>query len=143
MPKCRKCGFELDANVRDCPNCATRVDAPPQPDVASGSFTVAKGGSASEKTSRMREEIRASLDAEIDASNRRIKKILSAPAVRSTSRGSTEFGLTMTCEACGGSGSCSSCREWYQRSAEENKCPDCGGTGECAECGGDGSVGDE
>jgi hypothetical protein len=143
MPKCRQCGFEMDANVRYCPNCATKNDTSPQPAADSDVFTDARGESVSEKAARMREQIRGSLDTEINASNHRIKKLLSAHAIRSTSRGITEFGLTMTCEACGGSGHCSSCREWYQRSAEENKCPDCGGTGACTECGGDGSVGDE
>jgi serine/threonine protein kinase len=36
MTKCRKCGFELTADVRFCPNCATRVDAPA---ALSGAFT--------------------------------------------------------------------------------------------------------
>jgi hypothetical protein len=142
MPKCRRCGFELEVDVQYCPKCSTKVDTTPRPADA-GASAIEKGSSMSEKASRMRQQIQVGLDAEINASNRRIKKILSAPAVRSTSLESTEFGLTMTCEACGGSGHCSSCREWYQGSTEGNTCPDCSGTGECADCGGDGTVGDE
>ncbi len=29
MSKCKQCGLELDADVRYCPNCATKVDVPP------------------------------------------------------------------------------------------------------------------
>jgi serine/threonine protein kinase len=29
MPKCKQCGFDFEGNARFCPNCATRVDAPP------------------------------------------------------------------------------------------------------------------
>jgi hypothetical protein len=145
MSKCKQCGFELDADVRYCPNCATKVDTPAQPAAASDAFTAAKADSMSEKAAKMREEIRASLDTAIDASTRRIEKILSGipggkkspsgPTVRSTSRGSTKIGLTMTCQACEGSGSCSSC------SGEGKNCTSCSGTGECAECGGTGEVG--
>jgi serine/threonine protein kinase len=36
MSKCKQCGLELDADVRFCPNCATRVDTTPPPAVPTG-----------------------------------------------------------------------------------------------------------
>jgi serine/threonine protein kinase len=38
MAKCKQCGFELSANVRYCPNCATKVETQP-PAEAAGAFT--------------------------------------------------------------------------------------------------------
>jgi serine/threonine protein kinase len=39
MSKCRQCGFELDADVRFCPNCATKVDTLRQPAGGADGFT--------------------------------------------------------------------------------------------------------
>jgi serine/threonine protein kinase len=46
MSKCRQCGFELDAEVRYCPNCATKVDTPPQPAGSADAFTGTISGTA-------------------------------------------------------------------------------------------------
>ncbi len=45
MSKCKQCGLELETDVRFCPNCATKVDTPPQP-AAPGAFTGTISGSA-------------------------------------------------------------------------------------------------
>jgi serine/threonine protein kinase len=46
MSKCRQCGFELDADVRYCPNCAAKVDTSPPPAGASDAFTGTISGTA-------------------------------------------------------------------------------------------------
>jgi serine/threonine protein kinase len=47
MSKCKQCGFELDADVRFCPNCATKVDTTPPPAVPTGGgFTETISGTA-------------------------------------------------------------------------------------------------
>jgi serine/threonine protein kinase len=46
MSKCKQCGFELDADVRYCPNCATKVDIPPQPAGGADAFTGTISGTA-------------------------------------------------------------------------------------------------
>jgi serine/threonine protein kinase len=39
MAKCKQCGFELDADVRFCPNCAMKVDTSTQPAGNTNAFT--------------------------------------------------------------------------------------------------------
>jgi serine/threonine protein kinase len=46
MSKCKQCGFELKENVRYCPNCAAKVDVPPQPAEAADAFTGTISGNA-------------------------------------------------------------------------------------------------
>jgi serine/threonine protein kinase len=46
MAKCKQCGFELDADARFCPNCATKVDTPPQPAGGANAFTGTISGTA-------------------------------------------------------------------------------------------------
>ena len=46
MSKCRQCGLELDADVRFCPNCATKVGPPPQPAAGPDAFTGTISGTA-------------------------------------------------------------------------------------------------
>lgn len=45
MSKCKQCGFELDAGVRYCPNCAAKVDTSPPPGGADA-FTSTISGAA-------------------------------------------------------------------------------------------------
>jgi serine/threonine protein kinase len=61
MSKCRQCGFELDADVRYCPNCATRVDTPVRPGEAADVFMGTISGTA---TVFMPERADSSLDLE-------------------------------------------------------------------------------
>jgi serine/threonine protein kinase len=46
MSKCNRCGFELDAGVRSCPNCAAPVVTPPQAAGAADAFTQTISGAA-------------------------------------------------------------------------------------------------
>jgi serine/threonine protein kinase len=46
MSKCRQCGYEIDADVRYCPNCAAKVDTSPPPAGASNAFTGTISGAA-------------------------------------------------------------------------------------------------
>jgi serine/threonine protein kinase len=46
ISKCKQCGFELDADARFCPNCATKVDTLPQPAGGAGAFTGTISGTA-------------------------------------------------------------------------------------------------
>jgi serine/threonine protein kinase len=46
MSKCKQCGFELDVDVRYCPNCATKVDTASQPAAAADAFTGTISGTA-------------------------------------------------------------------------------------------------
>jgi serine/threonine protein kinase len=46
MSKCKQCGFELDADVRYCPNCATKVVPIPQAADAVDAFTGTISGTA-------------------------------------------------------------------------------------------------
>jgi len=46
MSKCRQCGFELGTDDRYCPNCATKVDTPPQPAGGANAFTGTISGTA-------------------------------------------------------------------------------------------------
>ncbi len=94
-----------------------RAAAAPKP-FAAPSATPSSG--LSEKAAKMREEIRASLDAEIDASSRRIEKILSG----TTGDKKRALGGPLR---------------------DEEDCPWCNGTGEvdgevCQHCGGTGKV---
>jgi hypothetical protein len=73
-----------------------------------------KAGSVAEKAAKMREEIRTSLDAEIDASNRRIEKILSGTT--GAKKSPRDPG---PCPACGGSG----------QGIDGGTCIKCGGVG--------------
>jgi serine/threonine protein kinase len=59
MSKCKQCGIELEADVRYCPNCATKVDAPPQP-AAAGAFT----GTISGVATMVAQEADSSIDLE-------------------------------------------------------------------------------
>jgi serine/threonine protein kinase len=46
MSKCKQCGFELEADVRYCPNCATKVDTQPASSEPAGGFTSTISGTA-------------------------------------------------------------------------------------------------
>ena len=46
MSKCKQCGAELKAGVRYCPNCAAKVDLPPQPSSVADAFTGTISGNA-------------------------------------------------------------------------------------------------
>jgi serine/threonine protein kinase len=48
MSKCKQCGNELDAGVRYCPNCATKVETPPQPAAAANPATKTISGNETE-----------------------------------------------------------------------------------------------
>jgi serine/threonine protein kinase len=62
MSKCKQCGFELESDVRYCPNCATKVDAQPQqPAAAAGSFTDTISGVA---TMVVQDQVDSSIDLE-------------------------------------------------------------------------------
>jgi hypothetical protein len=89
-----------------------------------GKDTAAAAGPAgssgiSEKASKMREDIRKSLDAEIDASSRRIEKILSGTTGEKKASRGGPFGGYETCPMCNGSGQ-----------VDGNTCRQCGGKGE-------------
>jgi hypothetical protein len=128
---------------------------------------VAKSSGLSEKAAKMREEIRASLDAEIDASSRRIEKILSGTTGdKKSPRG--PLGASITCPLCSGSGkgrdggTCVQCggvgfiavpdkpMSGQARGGApfrgEEACPLCGGSGNnedggvCRQCGGSGVI---
>jgi serine/threonine protein kinase len=60
MSKCKQCGIELEADVRYCPNCATKVDAPRQPAAAAGAFT----GTISGVATMVAQEVDSSIDLE-------------------------------------------------------------------------------
>jgi hypothetical protein len=142
-----------------------------------GNFTVARPGrsavqpaaapgpsktiSASEKATKMRQEIRESIDAEIEASNRRIEKLFSG-----TTGGKKPPRDPIPCPMCGGTGqgidggTCTKCGgvgfvESFDapkpgsaanaRSADSTKfrekatCPTCAGSGNCQDCYGTGT----
>jgi hypothetical protein len=80
---------------------------------------VPKTSGLSKKTAKMREEIRASLDAEIDASSRRIEKILSGTTGGQKSSRGGPFGKSVTCPLCEGSG----------KGKDGGDCIQCGGVG--------------
>jgi hypothetical protein len=80
---------------------------------------VSKSSGLAEKASKMREEIRASLDKEIDSSSRRIEKILSGTTGEKKSSPGGPFGGYETCPSCNGSGE-----------VDGQKCRQCGGRGE-------------
>jgi serine/threonine protein kinase len=46
MSKCKQCGFELEPDVRYCPNCAKKVDIPSPPAGITGGFTGTISGNA-------------------------------------------------------------------------------------------------
>jgi len=116
----------------------------------------AKSSSIADKAAKMRGEIRASLDAEIDASNRRIEKILSGTTGGQKSpRG--PLGASVTCPLCSGSGKgrnggdCTQCGgvgfiAVPDRPKGWATCPLCGGSGKsndgnaCRQCGGSGFI---
>jgi hypothetical protein len=85
---------------------------------AGAAAAAAPASGIADKAAKMREEIRASLDADIDASSRRIEKILAGTTGdrKSTAK---PFGGTETCPMCGGSGE-----------VDGRKCRQCGGSGE-------------
>jgi hypothetical protein len=79
---------------------------------------VAKSSGLSEKAAKMREEIRSSIDKEIDSSSRRIEKILAGTTGGQKSPGGGPFRGTATCPNCQGSGT-----------IDDQTCRQCGGSG--------------
>jgi hypothetical protein len=74
---------------------------------------VAKSSGLSDKAAKMREEIRSSLDASIDASNRRIEKILSGTTGNKIALSKQQFGDEWVCPTCG------------YKSEKAGYCPNC------------------
>jgi C1A family cysteine protease len=64
-------------------------------------LSATKSSGISEKAAKMREEIRASLDKEIDASSRRIEKILSGTTGNKIVLSKQKFGDEWVCPTCG------------------------------------------
>ena len=119
-----------------------------------------------DKAAKMREEIRASLDAEIDASNRRIEKILSGSTTDKKSAPGGPLRDEEECPWCNGTGEvdgevCQHCGGTGKVNVVENRprsgraasttsrvargyretatCPTCGGDGNCPSCSGKGT----
>jgi hypothetical protein len=88
-------------------------------------------GGLSANVARMRDEIRAGLEADIAASSRKIDALLSGKAGRTGAQGPRgAFGSVLPCTACAGSGICPFCHG--------AKCARCTQSGACSECGGTG-----
>jgi hypothetical protein len=114
----KKTGFEL---VRP-----GRVAAPAR--VVGG-----QAGGLSGTVTKMRDEIRASLEADLSTSSRKIDALLSGKARTSGAPGQRgAFKMVLPCTACAGSGICPFCHG--------RKCARCAQSGACSECGGTGTL---
>jgi hypothetical protein len=128
---------------------------------ATGAAGATPSSGLAEKASKMREEIRKSLDVEIDASSRRIEKILAGTTGDKKEARGGKFGAEETCPLCGGSGQVDgqTCRQCGgsgyipvydkpmsrpavrggQKLRETATCPICQGNGACPSCSGKGT----
>jgi hypothetical protein len=93
----------------------------------------AQPGGIASTAAKMREQIRASLEADLAASSRKIDSLLSGGTKAPPAPGQRESPKSvLPCNACAGTGICPFCR------GSAAGCARCGGTGICQECGGAG-----
>lgn len=81
-------------------------------------------------TSRLREQIRSSLEADLASSSRKIESLLAGKGP--TARTAGGFKSVMPCVGCAGTGICPAChggRTGCTRCRGAGSCPDCGGAG--------------
>ncbi len=103
---------------------------PGQAAVPSPPAAVAPSGIAG-TASKVREQIRAGLDADLAASRRKIDELLSGKPANRAVPGQRGAAI-LPCTACAGSGICALCH------GRNPQCAGCGGNGACPECGGAG-----
>jgi hypothetical protein len=108
----------------------------PRRDVAASTPAAApaiKLGEMASTASRLRDEIRSSLDKDIASSSRKIDTLLSGGTVKHNPAPAEQRAISI-CAACGGSGNCDFC------DGKGKACTHCAGDGNCPTCGGTGHV---
>ncbi len=122
----KEAGFQL---VR--PGRAQGIGSDTRDDEAARRAPLAEPGGIGGAAARMREQIRAGLEADLAASSRKVDNLVSGKRGADAAPRSASA-AALPCTACAGSGICPFCH------GRKTGCVRCGGNGACPECGGSG-----